>query len=398
MKDYSYVERFSRLGLGLFVHFGLYSRVGKGEWYLKNNKRAKREIYEKNIEKFNIKKNWAKDLVKTAKTLGAKYITLTTRHHDGFSLYDTEGLCDFDAPHSACGRDLVSEFVAACKESGILPVFYHTLLDWRAPEYQNDFGAYIDYLVKSLEILCKNYGEIGGFWFDGMWDKPDGDWQEDRLYGTIRKYQPNAVIINNTGLNELGKLGHIELDGVTFERGTPFTVGGGERPIFGEMCQVLNDHWGFAKGDCNYKSVKELIENLVDARVCGCNLLLNTGLRGDGSVNQTDKAILSELGKWVKANGEFVYGARYCALTAENADVCKGEDCYFVAVKETPMAADINVQRNEELKKITLGFEGKDGVWLDDNSKIKLNKGSFTVKPFEYGKSLSVRIAKFKGE
>ena len=394
MRDYDYIERFSRMGVGLFVHFGLYSRVGKGEWYLHLNKRAKIANYEKNITKFKVKKNWAKELVKTANSFGAKYITLTTRHHDGFSLYDTKGLCDFDAPHSACGRDLIAEFVSACKEGGILPVFYHTLLDWRAPEYKDNFKAYIDYLVKSIEILCKNYGKIGGFWFDGMWDKPNEDWQEDRLYKTIRTYQPDAMIINNTGLNELGKLGHEELDGVTFERGKPFTVGGGERPIVGEMCQVLNDHWGYAKGDCNYKSVKELIENLADARALGCNFLLNTGLLGDGSVNPTDKAILSEIGKWVKANSEFVYGARYCDLTAENALISKGEDCYYAVIKDAPMSADLNVQRNEGLKKITLGFEAKKGVWLDDRSKIVIKKNSFTIKPFEYGRSLSLRIAK----
>ena len=286
---YEYIERFKNLGFGMFVHFGLYSVAGKGEWYLACNKNADKTKYEALTSHFKITKNWAKNLVKTAKSAGCRYITLTTRHHDGFSLYDTCGLSDFDAPHSACGRDLIREFTEACRAENIVPFFYHTLLDWHNTDYKTNFPGYIDYLDKSIEILCKSYGKIGGFWFDGMWDKPNENWQEDRLYGTIRKYQPEAMIINNTGLSAQGKTGHKEIDSVTFERGKPCFVDTTEKPIAGEMCQVLNDHWGYAKEDCNYKSVKELIENLIDCRAYGCNFLLNTGLKGNGEVNGTDK-------------------------------------------------------------------------------------------------------------
>jgi len=204
----------------MFVHFGLYSVLGKGEW-AKKALGIDGEEYDGLMNKFDVKKDWAKKLVSTAKSAGCKYIVLTTRHHDGFSLYDTKGLNDFDAPHSSCGRDLVREFVDECNKGGVVPFFYHTLLDWRVPEYNSDFPKYIDYLVKSIEILCSSYGKIGGLWFDGMWDKPNEDWQEDRIYSTIRKYQPEAMIINNTGLSEQGKRGHKEIDSVTFERGNP---------------------------------------------------------------------------------------------------------------------------------------------------------------------------------
>ena len=123
-----YIKRFEHLGMGLFVHFGLYSIIAKGEWY-ENVYSVDKVKYEKTIEKFNPNKNWAKELVKTAKKMGAKYITLTTRHHDGFSLYDTCGLSDFDAMHAPAKRDLVREFVDECNKQGIVPFFYHTLLD-----------------------------------------------------------------------------------------------------------------------------------------------------------------------------------------------------------------------------------------------------------------------------
>jgi len=199
-----YIKDFEKLGFGMFVHFGLYSMLGTGEWS-KHSLDITDADYESLVAHFDPKPNWARELVKTAKGAGCKYITLTTRHHDGFSLYDTCGLNDYDAPHSKCGRDLVREFVDACNTEGILPFFYHTLLDWREESYQADFPKYLEYLRSSVEIICKNYGKIGGIWFDGMWDK-DADWEEDALYGTIRKYQPEAMIINNTGLNALGAL------------------------------------------------------------------------------------------------------------------------------------------------------------------------------------------------
>jgi len=111
----NYIENFENLGFGMFVHFGLYSIVGKGEWY-KSYYHVPDSEYEKLTEKFNVSEKWAENLVKIAKNAGCRYITLTTRHHDGFSLYDTHGLCDYDAPHSACKRDLIKEFVDACQK------------------------------------------------------------------------------------------------------------------------------------------------------------------------------------------------------------------------------------------------------------------------------------------
>ena len=396
MEKLQYIEEFEKLGFGLFVHFGLYSIVGKGEWYLHLNPNADKAEYEQLASKFRVNKNWAKNLVKTAKKAGCKYITLTTRHHDGFSLFDTCGLNVYDAPHSACGRDLIREFVDACNAEGIVPFFYHTLLDWREESYQKDFPQYIDYLVNSIEILCKNYGKIGGFWFDGMWDKQDEDWQEDRLYGTIRKYQPDAMIINNTGLSECGKVGHPEIDSVTFERGNPAFVDNSDKYRAGEMCQVLNDHWGYASGDCNYKSVKELIENLVDCRRFNCNFLLNTGLLGNGEVNATDAAILKEIGKWIEKNKGVIYEVGSCEIKAENAVILRGNDCHYAIIKNVPMSADPNVQRAENMAKISVNAEIVSAEWLDNGEIICVEGNAFFVAPFLYGESYSVRVAKLK--
>lgn len=395
---YEYIENFKKMGFGMFNHFGLYSILGKGEWVLAQGK-IDHAKYNELTRKFKVKKDWAKQLVKTAKAAGCRYITLTTRHHDGFSLYDVKGLNDFDAPHSACGRDLIREFVDECNKEGIVPFFYHTLLDWYNPDYKNDFPKYIDYLVKSIEILCTQYGKIGGFWFDGMWDKPNDDWQEDRIYGTIRKYQPEAMIINNTGLSECGKTGHREIDSVTFERGKAFFVDTSEKPLAGEVCEALTDHWGYAKEDICVKSPKELVEMLIDCRKFNCNLLLNTGLMGNGLIPDGEKANLLAVGKWIKVNKGFIYDVVSAHIEAENADVLTDGKYYYTVIRKVPMSADPNVANMADNRTVTVKTDKKvvSAKWLDNGKSVKgVKKNSFPVEPFAYGYSYGARVARFE--
>ena len=189
--------------------------------------------YQKLKDSFTAEGFDAERIALCAKNAGCKYIVLTTRHHEGFSLYDTCGLSDFDAPHSPAGRDLVREFTDACRRHGLVPFFYHTTLDWYNKDFENDFGSYLEYLRKSVEILCTNYGKIGGLWFDGNWSKPDADWKESELYATIRKHQPEAIIVNNTGLHARGARGEQEIDVVTFEQGRPAPM---NREGMSKMC------------------------------------------------------------------------------------------------------------------------------------------------------------------
>lgn len=400
MEKYQYVKDFEKLGFGMFVHLGLYSTYNQGEWYYYLNPKADKEHYFDSYKKFKVGKSWAKNLVKTAKNAGCKYITLTTRHHEGFSLYDTCGLNDYDAPHSACGRDLVKEFVDECNKQGVVPFFYHTLLDWHHPDYYTNFPSYIDYLIKSVEILCKNYGKIGGLWFDGIWDAShlNDDWQEDRLYKTIRKYQPTAIIMNNTGLQRLGEIGHPEIDSVTFERGQTHPTDTTGRYRTGEMCQVVNDHWGSALCDINYKSVGYLIENLVECRMNKCNFLLNLGPKPNGEVKNLDKGIMECIGVWIKKNKNFIYTVKGGKALTSEVDYLEGEDANYLFIKNVVMSSDTNVAYGANDRWIELPEDCKinKGVWLDDNSKVEIVKGKIKVKPFTYGISLTSRVIKIK--
>lgn len=395
---------FENLGFGLFVHFGLYSVLGMGEW-AKKVRNIPWDEYMNLFKRFNPKKDWANKLVCAAKDAGCRYITLTTRHHDGFSLFDTCGLNDFDAPH-ACGRDIVAEFVNACRIHNIIPFFYHTLLDWHEESYNKEFKTYLNYLRNSVEILCKNYGKIGGIWFDGMWDKRDTDWEEDALYSLIRKWQPDAMIINNTGLRRQGALGHIELDSVTFERGRPkpINMSGSPKYIASEMCEVFSSHWGYAKMDFNYKSVVNIIESLAVCRRYRSNFLLNIGPMADGSLRTIDKGMLEIVGDWVRINEEAIHKPIPTDITIEDKPkdfILRDGNSYYLFVHDLKMVSDKNVALEAHLEleeKFVLDKKIKSVQWLDNNEHLDFvqenDKVVVHTKPFFYGESQVIRIAK----
>ena len=401
------IKEFEKLGFGMFVHFGLYSVHGKGEWAYNIN--ITPTEYEKLFNEFCPDKDWAKNLVATAKGAGCKYITLTTRHHDGFSLYDTCGLNEYDAPHSAAGRDLIREFVDECNAQGIVPFFYHTLLDWHEKSYKESFPEYLKYLRASVEILCKNYGKIGGLWFDGMWDKKEENWEEDALYSLIRKYQPDAMIINNTGLGARGELGHIELDSVTFERGRPGPINLADSPkyIASEMCQIFGNYWGYAKNDFNFKSLSEIIEDFCVCRRYGANFLLNVGPMGNGQLRPLDTAMLGALGAWRDIYEEALYMPRPTDISVEGKEknfLLKGEGCYYFFAHDLEISANVNVELSkgnpDRANVFALGDTVKSVKWLDNGEDVYFTQddGKVTLvnTPQLYGENYVVRVAKIE--
>ncbi len=315
----SRIAKFENMGFGMFIHYGIYSQLGCGEWVM-DIAQIPKEEYVKLADTFTAKDFDAKAIAKTAKAAGMNYITLTTKHHDGFCLYDTKGLCDYDAPHSACGRDLIREFVDACNEEGIMPMFYHATLEWYHEEFETDFPKYLQYLRDSVEVLCTQYGKIGGLWFDGNWSKPAGtDWEEDKLYEVIRRHQPDAIIVNNTGLDARGAVGNPEIDSVTFEQGRPSPMNreGMPKYLAAEMCHTMNDHWGFGKCDLNYKSLPDMIETLCACRKVGANYLLNVGPEGDGKIPDMQKTMLEAMGVWIKECGSSIYEGKPSKIEGE---------------------------------------------------------------------------------
>lgn len=400
------VADFERLGFGMFVHWGLYSQLGVGEWTYCLHGR-KMEEYQKLKDTFTAEDFNAEEMVLTAKNAGCKYITLTTRHHEGFSLYDTKGLCDFDAPHSAAKRDLIREFVDACNKHGIIPFFYHTTLDWYQKDFEENFDAYLEYLRKSVEVLCTNYGKIGGLWFDGNWSKQT-DWKEDALYATIRKHQPEAMIINNTGLGGRGIIGHPEIDSVTFEQGrpTPMDREGMPKYIAAEMCHTLNNHWGIGFNDLDYKSPKELIETLCACRRVGANLLLNIGPTAQGGIEPIQKELLKIMGRWMGFYGEAIYqGAPHPATCGDAKNfVLKSDDALYFFIHNLHISGSAHVTTSDG-ENPNFTFEGvseeiESIEWMDNNENLTYrkhdNRITIDATKFSYGLDTCVRVAKAK--
>ena len=400
------IAEFEKMAYGMFIHWGLYSQLGMGEW-VKAIPGIPDEEYDKLVDTFTGKDFDADKIVLLAKKSGMKYITLTTRHHDGFSLYDTKELGTYNSLHSPAKRDFIREFTDACHRHGIVPFLYHTTLDWHNKDFDNNFDAYLEYLRRSIEILCTNYGKIGGFWFDGNWSKPDADWKLDDLYGTIRKYQPDAMIINNTGLSARGETGHPEIDSVTFEQGLPHPIDreGMKKYVSGEMCFTLNDHWAYGKNDYNYKTPAELIKTLCKCRRAGANLLLNIGPDGDGAVPEMMSGILSVIGRWIEQTKGVIYEGKPCGIAGNGDDFgLKTEDGrVYLFVFALPIVGNesVTVNNSKVGPRAFTGVSGKVKAvkWLDNDRELPFSQneetGLFSFLPtgYPYGSNMVVRVA-----
>jgi len=400
------VARFEQMAYGMFIHWGIYSQLGRGEWVMNREKIPKSE-YQKLRDTFTAKDFDGRGIARIARQAGMKYITLTSRHHDGFSLYDTRGLSDHDAMHTPARRDLIKDFTDGCRAEGITPLLYHTTLDWWQDSFRDDFDAYLEYLHKSIEILCTNYGPLGGFWFDGNWSKKDADWKEDRMYQIIRRHQPQAIIVNNTGLHQRGKLGNPEIDSVTFEQGrpTPMDRRGMKKYVAGEMCQTMNRHWGIGVNDFAYMGPPQIIENLCACRKVGANYLLNVGPTAEGAIPDYESAALRRSGDWVRMHGDAVYEGKPAGIEGGGDDFGLDADGrLYLFVHRLGVRGDKNVTVGPTgagprtftgvKKKVTAA------QWVDNGQALKfqqdLDAGTLTVHctGFPYGTNTVVRLVK----
>lgn len=401
----AYISRYEQLGFGLFLHWGLYSQVGQGEWYWNYHKPDPAE-YVKMMDSFTAEDFDADQLVIWAKAAGVRYICLTTRHHEGFSLYDTRGLNTYDAPHSAAKRDLVKEFSEACDQHGMGKFFYHTTLDWWHPDFDGDWDAYQRYLRDSVRLLCTHYGKVDGLWFDGNWSKPDRDWQEDALYGMIRELQPECIIVNNSSIHAVGASGHPMTDVITFEQGdatakaTTKAIGDRYRAL--EVCDTMNSHWGIGNFDLSYHSPSAVIQRLVNCRKVGANLLMNIGPTAQGGIPAYEQAAFDLVGRWCGICPEALTQARPTALETKGRDfILKHGSTYYY------FCHDIEIHGNTHLHRGDRGTgwhciggempQVKSIRWADNDEALVFHQNdgllSFNASAFPYGQQLIVRIA-----
>jgi alpha-L-fucosidase len=328
-------EWFQDAKFGLFIHWGVYSALGDGEWVMNNKKMTVAE-YEKLPAKFNPTEYDPAEWVKIAKAAGMKYVTITSKHHDGFAMWDSKVSDWTITKQTPYKKDVLKMLADECHKQGLKLFFYHSHLDWHHPDYyprgrtgrdtgrpeKGDFNKYLDYLDAQLEELLTGYGPIAGIWFDGWWDqqikekggdpkKTRVDWRLRKTYDLIHKLRPAALVGNNHHVAPFpGE------DFQMFEKDLPGgnTAGfnedskPGELPL--ETCETINNSWGYNAHDKKLKSTKDLIHYLVRAAGNNANFLLNVGPMPNGKIQPEFVERLKEMGKWLEKNGESIYATR----------------------------------------------------------------------------------------
>lgn len=357
-------EWFQDAKFGLFIHWGVYSTMAGGgdmgiaEWIM-HRKEMTIEQYEQLPDFFNPIGFDPAEWVKLVKEAGMKYITITTKHHDGFAMYDSE-ISDYNIVDATpYGKDIIGMLKEECDRQGVKLFFYYSQLDWHHPDYfprgntgthsgrpeKGNWDNYIDYMNTQLSELLTNYGEVGGIWFDGMWDKWDAPWQLEKTYSIIHAHQPATLIGSNHH-----KMPFPGEDFQMFEKDLPGqnTIGFNQTDISDlplEMCETMNGSWGYNIKDQEFKSTGFLIHLLIKAAGKNANMLLNTGPMPNGKIQPANVATLKEMGEWMKKYGETIYGTRGGPVEGDWGTTTVKEGTIFIHVMdETVSELEIPLQ------------------------------------------------------
>ena len=326
---------------GMFIHWGLYSIPACGEWMM-SQKEMTIEEYSKYFDQFDPVDYDPKKWVRLAKKAGMKYVVLTAKHHDGFCLFDSK-LTDYKSTNTKAGRDLVREFVDACREEGLKVGLYFSIIDWHHPDFPKygdrqhpmrnnpaykdekiDFDRYLAYMHGQIKELVTGYGKLDLLWFDFSYDDMTGEkWKATELIKMVRKYQPDVIIDNRlegAGDNH-GSITTEEPLIYSGDFASPEQIippkgvcdDKGE-PIPWELCATMNNHWGYCNFDHQYKTPQMLVRKLVECASKGGNMILNVGPDAKGKFPKESSAILAEIGRWMDKNHDSIYG---CAPAAD---------------------------------------------------------------------------------
>lgn len=324
---------------GMFIHWGLYALPARHEW-IKNIEKITEEKYQKYFEYFDPDMYDPREWARAAKKAGMKYAVLTTKHHEGFCLFDS-AYTDYKATNTKAGRDLVREYVDAFREEGLKVGFYYSLIDWHHPDFPidplhprrdddnidelnkgRDIRRYAEYMRNQVTELLTNYGKIDILWFDfsysnseyrGMKGKGKLDWEAEELIATARRLQPEIIIDNRT---------EIEQDLWTPEQYQPtdwIRDDDGNRVVW-EACQTFSGSWGYHRDESTWKTPEMLIRMLVNTVSCGGNLLMNVGPTARGYFDDRAVNALDAIGSWMKYNSRSIYGCTQSEFKAP-ADV-----------------------------------------------------------------------------
>lgn len=392
------VKWFTNDRLGMFIHWGLYAIPARGEW-VRSMEEMSIEDYQPYFDEFNPVDYDPVKWAKAAKAAGMKYAVLTAKHHDGFCLFDSK-LTDYKSTNTTCKRDLVKEYVEAFRAEGIKVGLYYSLLDWHHKDYPKygdqihpmrnnkdyenekiDFDNYLTYMHGQIKELCTNYGKIDIFWFDFSYGDMRGEaWKATELVRMIRSYQPDVIIdnrleVSGEGKGSLATANPTEYSGdfVSPEQIIPpngIFDDEGNRVVW-ESCITMNNNWGYAEKDKNFKSGDMLVKKLVECVSKSGNLIVNVGPDAKGNIPKESLAILEKMGKWMDKNSESIYGCGNSPIAKPDYGriTIKGKKLYYHVMESQVGFIPLNGISPEQVKKIRL---------LATGSELKIEKNWIT--------------------
>lgn len=309
---------------GMFIHWGLYSLLGRHEWAMELEGIPVAE-YEQLAKQFKPKPNAARDWARLAKKAGMKYMVMTSKHHEGFCHFDTK-LTNYCSPKQGPGRDLAREYLDAARAEGLHCGFYYSLMDWHHPDgarCATDEQArrrFVDYIHGQIRELCTNYGKIDVLWYDVAWPLDAKGWESQKMNDMVFQLQPDIIVNNRNRLP--GDFGTPEQRIVAAKAGRDW-----------EACMTMNDSWGYHKADDDWKSPKTIVRNLIECARDGGNYLLNIGPKADGSIPEESVRILNTVGDWMDKNGSTIYEAERCNVRSSAfADFTRKGNTLYVHV------------------------------------------------------------------
>ena len=303
---------------GIFVHWGAYSVIGRHEW-ARHKLQIPQAEYDKFVRQFNPVKFNAAEWTNLFRSAGAKYVVITSKHHDGFSIYRSR-VSDYDMEITPYPGDPLKQLAEAAQRSGLRLGFYHSIMDWKHPDYRplrswehpknfeegGDLPRYLEFMKAQLRELLSNYGDVSMIWFDGEWEHKPEEINADGIYDFIRAIQPNTLINDRLYNRRAGN----KADFGTPEQFVPATglTGPDGKPVLWESCVTINtDSWGYNKYETGFKTDRDLIRMLIEVVSKGGNLLLNVGPRPDGTIQPEFVERLQAIGRWMDVNSEAIY-------------------------------------------------------------------------------------------
>lgn len=374
---------FSEARYGMFIHFGIYAQLGRGEW-VQYKENIPVSEYEKLTQTFNPSKFDADEWVSLAENAGCRYICFTTKHHDGFCMFDSK-LTDYKITNTPFKRDLTGELIDACQRRKMRICLYYSQPDWRHPNYVHlpgafkdlnhppecnkpDWNKYLKYYHGQVEELCANYGEINGIWFDGS-HKSEKMWQGKKIYKLIKRLQPGAIV------NDRAQFG----DMYTPERTLPEDLS----DYLFEACESIDKNsWGYSKSSPK-ASINNLLENLVRVTSAGGNFLLNVGPLPDGTIAQNQAERMLAVGAWLKMNGQAVYGTKKGNIETGSDDILASRKNHklYIHLCRWPDFDQLDIPGIVQLPLHARLLVGNVELWCKQNPQSGLTIGNLPMLP-----------------